>query len=46
MNAVLINDGLEQGQRLEKLNRIAINQMRVLLENDEQEKLSIDTEDK
>ncbi|SHJ86561.1 KilA-N domain-containing protein [Dethiosulfatibacter aminovorans DSM 17477] len=45
LNAVLINDGLEQGQRLEKLNRIAINQMRVLLENDEQDKLSIDTKD-
>lgn len=31
LNAVLINDGLEQSQRLEKLNRIAISQMKILI---------------
>jgi hypothetical protein len=30
LNALLINDGLEQPARLRKLNRIAIEQMRVL----------------
>ena len=30
INAVLINDGLPQGERLVKLNKIAIQQMRVL----------------
>ena len=30
INAVLINDGLPQGERLVKLNRIAIQQMQVL----------------
>ena len=30
INAVLINDGLPQGERLVKLNQIAIQQMRVL----------------
>ena len=30
INAVLINDGLPQGERLLKLNRIAIQQMQVL----------------
>ena len=30
INAVLINDGINQGERLIKLNQIAIQQMRVL----------------
>ncbi|MBR7002304.1 MAG: KilA-N domain-containing protein [Neisseriaceae bacterium] len=38
LNAVFINDGLPQSQRLEKLNQIAIAQMKVL-ENIEERKL-------
>lgn len=30
INAVLINDGVPQGERLIKLNQIAIQQMRIL----------------
>ena len=30
INAVLINDGISQGERLVKLNQIAIQQMKVL----------------
>ncbi len=30
LNAVLIDEGISQGERLVKLNRIAIQQMRVL----------------
>ena len=30
INAVLINDGVPQGERLVKLNQIAIQQMQVL----------------
>ena len=33
INAVLINDGVPQGERLVKLNQIAIKQMRVLEES-------------
>jgi len=33
LNAVFINDGIEQSQRLIKLNQIAISQMKILLEN-------------
>lgn len=33
INAVLINEGLKQPQRLEKLNKIAITQMRILTED-------------
>ncbi|MEA1986340.1 MAG: KilA-N domain-containing protein [Candidatus Marinimicrobia bacterium] len=33
LNAVFINDGLEQSDRLVKLNQIAINQMKILLAN-------------
>ena len=32
INAVLINDGIPQPQRLKKLNEIAIQQMRILSE--------------
>ena len=32
LNAVFINDGIPQGERLLKLNRVAISQMRVLTE--------------
>ena len=35
INAVLINDGMPQGERLVKLNRIAIQQMQVLESNDD-----------
>ncbi len=38
LNAVFINDGLSQSERLEKLNKIAIQQMKVL-ENVEYRKL-------
>ena len=34
INAVLINDGMPQGERLVKLNQIAIQQMRVLNDNE------------
>ena len=33
INAVLINDGVPQGERLVKLNQIAIQQMHVLEDN-------------
>ncbi len=33
LNAVFINDGLEQSERLSKLNQIAISQMKILLTN-------------
>lgn len=32
LNAVFINDGIPQGERLLKLNRVAISQMKVLTE--------------
>ena len=38
LNAVFINEGISQRERLEKLNKIAIQQMRVL-ENIEDRKL-------
>ena len=34
INAVLINDGIPQGERLVKINQIAIQQMQVLEGND------------
>ena len=39
INAVLINDGMSQGERLIKLNQIAIQQMQVLEENSGRELL-------
>ena len=33
INAILINDGMPQGERLVKLNQIAIQQMQVLEDN-------------
>ena len=33
LNAVFINDGMEQAERLTRLNRIAIQQMRILVED-------------
>lgn len=33
LNAVIINEEMEQSVRLEKLNKIAISQMKVLLED-------------
>ncbi len=44
LNAVLIGDGLPQGERLVKLNRIAIQQMKVL-ENIEDKKVLTDKEE-
>ena len=41
LNAVFINDGLPQPERLEKLNKIAISQMHVL-ENIEERRLLTD----
>lgn len=38
INSVLINEGISQGERLEKLNKIAIHQMKIL-ENYENKKL-------
>lgn len=35
LNAVLIDEGLEQAQRLEKLNKIAISQMKILTEDED-----------
>jgi len=34
LNAVLINEGVPQSERLAKLNAVAINQMRILIEDD------------
>ena len=34
INAVLINDGVSQGERLVKLNKIAIQQMRLLTDDE------------
>ena len=34
LNSVFINDGIKQSLRLEKLNKIAISQMKILSEND------------
>jgi hypothetical protein len=34
LNAVFINDGMPQGERLVKLNLIAIQQMQVLEDNE------------
>lgn len=39
LNAVLINDGLSQRERLIKLNQIAIHQMKILQEKGEQKLL-------
>ena len=41
LNAVFINDGIPQSERLEKLNKIAIQQMKVL-ENIEDRNLLTD----
>ena len=41
LNAVFINEGLAQSERLEKLNKIAIHQMKVL-ENVEDKKLLVE----
>ena len=46
LNAVLINDGIEQPQRLEKLNRIAINQMKVLIEGYKKQSLELNSKNK
>lgn len=44
LNSVLINDGVEQSKRLEKLNKIAISQMKVLIDNKD-ENLVIDSKE-
>jgi len=33
LNAILINEGIPQSQRLQKLNQVAIQQMKILLDN-------------
>ncbi len=33
LNAVMINEGLEQAERLTRLNQIAIEQMKILLKD-------------
>jgi hypothetical protein len=40
LNAVFIDEGLTQSERLKKLNQIAIGQMRILLQNDSIEMLN------
>ncbi len=40
LNAVFINEGMEQSARLEKLNKIAISQMKVLVEDVENKYLT------
>ena len=42
LNAVFINEGLKQSERLERLNKIAIQQMRVLEESSERKLLTED----
>lgn len=42
LNAVFINDGLEQSKRLERLNKIAIQQMKILVEDRTIRKLNND----
>lgn len=42
LNAVFINEGMKQSERLERLNRIAIQQMRVLEESSERKLLTDD----
>jgi len=42
LNAVFINEGLEQAERLTRLNRIAIHQMRILVEDRATRKLEGD----
>ena len=44
LNAVFINDGLSQGERLEKLNRIAIQQMKILEEDNSKKYLKPENE--
>ena len=44
LNAVFINDGLSQGERLEKLNRIAIQQMKILEEDNSKKYLKQENE--
>jgi hypothetical protein len=40
LNAVFIDEGITQSERLQKLNQIAIGQMRILLQNDSLEMLN------
>jgi hypothetical protein len=44
LNAILINDGIHQSHRLEKLNKIAISQMKILVD-DGDEYLAIGSND-
>jgi len=41
LNAVFINEGLAQSERLEKLNKIAIQQMKVLENVDDKRLLKL-----
>jgi len=44
INAVFINEGMAQSERLSKLNQIAIQQMKILVQDHRVEKLSDDNE--
>ncbi|HFD11621.1 MAG TPA: KilA-N domain-containing protein [Crenotrichaceae bacterium] len=44
LNAVFINEGYEQSQRLEKLNQIAIQQMQILLDDRGMKRLEVGDE--
>ena len=44
LNAVLIGDGITQSERLEKLNKIAINQMKILVEDNSKKYLKGDND--
>lgn len=46
LNAVFINEGMEQSNRLQKLNQIAIDQMKILVEEHSTKKLIGKKEDK
>ena len=46
VNAVLINDQLSQSERLEKLNEIAISQMKVLSRTNEKYLMEYDNKEK
>jgi len=40
LNAVFINEGLPQSERLKKLNQIAIQQMKILMQDNAVKKLN------
>jgi hypothetical protein len=40
LNAVFINEGMQQSERLKKLNQVAIGQMKILLQDNSGNMLS------